>query len=110
MSLAENVLQIIEDAAGNGGFHRVRKVILEIGQLAAVEPEAMRFCFDAVVQDSLADSAILEIVEVPGSAWCEHCAATVAVSDIVAACPHCAGYPLYASGGKEMKLSALEVE
>jgi hydrogenase nickel incorporation protein HypA/HybF len=109
MSLAENVLQIIEEAARTDGFHRVRKVVLEIGQLAVVEAEAMRFCFDVVVRDSLADNAILEIVEVPGSGWCEHCAATVPMSDIIDACPHCGGYS-QATGGKEMKLRTLEVE
>jgi hydrogenase nickel incorporation protein HypA/HybF len=110
MSLAENVLQIIEDAARVGGFRRVRKVILEIGQLAVVEPEAMRFCFDAVVRDSLADSAILEIVEVPGSGWCADCATTVPMGDIAAACPCCGKYPLRVTGGREMKVKALEVE
>ncbi|WP_301100687.1 hydrogenase maturation nickel metallochaperone HypA [Propionivibrio sp.] len=110
MSLAENVLQIIEDAARADGFHRVRKVILEIGQLAVVEPDAMRFCFDAVVRDSLADRAILEIVEIPGSGWCMNCAATVPMSDIITACSLCGGYSLQATGGKEMKLRALEVE
>ena len=33
LSLAENLLEIIEDAARADGFLRVRKVILEIGQL-----------------------------------------------------------------------------
>ena len=42
MSLAEGVLQIVEDAGRTQGFSRVKAVILEIGQLSAVEPEAMR--------------------------------------------------------------------
>ena len=110
LSLAENLLQIIEDAARADGFQRVRKVILEIGQLAVVEPEAMRFCFDAVVHGSLAEGAQLEIVEVPGSAWCAPCAATVPIAEIIAVCPRCGGYPLQATGGKELKLRTLEVE
>jgi Zn finger protein HypA/HybF involved in hydrogenase expression len=46
MSLAMGVLQIVEDAARAQSFQRVRLVQLEIGALAAVEAEAMRFCFD----------------------------------------------------------------
>ena len=110
LSLAENLLEIIEDAARADGFLRVRKVILEIGQLAVVEPEAMRFCFDAVVHGSLAEGAQLEIVEVPGSAWCAPCAVTVPIAEIIAVCPRCGGYPLQATGGKELKLRTLEVE
>jgi Zn finger protein HypA/HybF involved in hydrogenase expression len=49
---------------------RVLAVRLEIGKLAQVEPEAMRFAFDVVKRGSLADQASLEIVETDGTAWC----------------------------------------
>lgn len=110
MSLAEGVLDIIEDAAATQGFTRVKTVVLEIGQLAAVEVEAMRFCFDAVMQGSLAEGAQLEIVEVPGSGWCMHCSTTVAMSDRLEICPHCGGVQLQPTGGLEMKVKELEVE
>ena len=54
MSLAESVRQIIEDAARKQGFTRVKTVWLEIGQLACVEKESLRFCFDAVTHGSIA--------------------------------------------------------
>lgn len=41
MSLAENLLQILEASAETQNFRRVRGIVLEIGQLSAVEPEAM---------------------------------------------------------------------
>lgn len=110
MSLTEGILQIIEEASYEQGFKRVRTVVLEIGQLAAVETEAMRFCFDAVVQGSIAESATLEIIEVPGSGWCMHCAATVSMADRIAACPQCGGYRLQPNGGTGMRVKELEVE
>lgn len=112
LSLAESVVQSIEEAARADGeaFHRVSKVILEIGQLAAVDAEAMRFCFDAVVQGSIAEGAILEILETPGSGWCISCAAMVPIGELMAACPRCGGYQVQARGGMEMRLVALEVE
>ncbi len=110
LALAESMLQIVEEAARADGFSRVSRVVLEIGQLAVVEAEAMRFCFDAVVRGSIAEGATLDIVDVPGSGWCQACATTVPMSDIVAACPQCGGYPLKANGGKELKLRTLDVE
>jgi len=62
MSLAEGVLQVIEDAAQRDRFSKVTAVWLEIGQLAGVEPQAMAFCFDAVTRGSVAEGARLEIV------------------------------------------------
>ena len=40
MTLAESVLQIVEDAARREGLRRIRAVWLEIGQLSSVEPDA----------------------------------------------------------------------
>ena len=109
MSLAEGVLQLIEDAARKEGFARVTTVWLEIGRLASVEIEAMRFCFDAVMRDSLADGARLEIVEVPGAGWCMHCAQTVALAEIYGACPLCGRHQVQVTGGTEMRVKELEV-
>ena len=67
MTLAENVLQIVEEAARRESLRRVHAVRLEIGQISSVEPEAMRFCFDAVTRDSVADGARLEIVTTAGA-------------------------------------------
>jgi hydrogenase nickel incorporation protein HypA/HybF len=74
MSLAEGVLQLIEDAARQQEFSKVNTVWLEIGQLSGVEIEAMKFCFDAVTRDSIAQGARLEIIALPGTGWCMACA------------------------------------
>lgn len=110
LSLAENVLELIEDAARSDGFHRVRRIVLEIGELAAVEPEAMRFCFEAVVRDTLADDAVLDIVQTPGRGWCDVCRADVSVPDVVAACPQCGSFGVRVTGGRELRLKSLDVE
>ena len=59
MSLAEGVRTIIEDAAATNGFRSVRAVVLEIGELAAVEADALRFCLDVVLADTVAAGAAI---------------------------------------------------
>jgi len=110
MSLCESVLGILEDNARRQGFERVKVVWLEIGALSEVEPEAMRFCFDAVVRNTLADQARLEITEIPGEAWCMQCNKIVQVAQCFDACPECGSYQLQVTGGEEMKIKELEVE
>lgn len=109
MSLAEGILQLIEDASRQQSFARVSTVWLEIGQLAGVEVEAMRFCFDAVTRGSLADGAQLEIISTPGSGWCMQCAETVALSEVFGACPQCGVHQVQVTGGTEMRVKELEV-
>lgn len=110
MSLAEGVLQILEDAARAQSFARVKTVWLEIGRLSSVEPEAMRFCFDAVTRGSLADGARLEIIDVPGRGQCLACGAVVEIAAVYDPCPRCGEHPVQPTGGTEMRVKELEVE
>ncbi len=110
MSLAESVLQAMQDAARQQHFHKVLSVRLEIGALSGVEPEAMRFCFDAVVRDSLAEGALLEILTLPGTGWCMACAKTVPMREVFGECPECGSVQMQVTGGTEMRIKDLEVE
>ena len=109
MSLAEGVLQLVEDAARKQEFSKVTAVWLEIGQLSGVEVEAMKFCFDAVTRDSIADGARLEIIALPGIGWCMACSATVPMTEVFGECPQCGGYQMQVTGGTEMRVKELEV-
>lgn len=110
MALAEGVLQIVEDTVRGEGDVRVKTVVLEIGELSHVMPEAMDFCFEAVVRGSVAEGARLEIHRAPGRAWCHTCATEVRVASLVDACPECGGFKLQVTGGEEMRVKEMEVE
>ncbi len=111
MSLTEGVVRILEEQAGKHGFTRIKTVWLEIGELSNVDPESMLFCFSAVCRGSpVASDAHLEIVRVPGAAWCLDCARTVAVHQRGDGCPQCGGHNLAVTGGEEMRVKELEVE
>jgi len=110
MSLAESVLHIIEDAAHEQGFARVRTVWLEIGQLACVEQESLRFGFDVVTRGSIAEQARLEIVETAGQGQCGKCAQNFPLAALYEACPECGSYDVKVTGGDGMRVKELEVE
>ena len=110
MSLCESVVRILEDTARSQGFGRVKTVWLEVGALSGVEIEAMRFSFDAVTRGTLAEQAKLELIALPGRAWCMQCAKSVEVQQRFDACPTCGSYQLQVTGGDELKIKELEVE
>lgn len=110
MSLCESVLEILEQQSRQQNYRKVTRVWLEIGALSSVEPDAMRFCFDAVMQGSLADNAQLEIVTVRGQAWCLQCNKNVLIEQRYDICPECGGFQLQVNDGEQMRIKELEVE
>ena len=110
MALAEGVLQLVEETAMREKAQRVKLVVLEIGRLSSVEPEAMKFCFEAVTSGGIAQGAALEIVVVPGEGWCMACGETVPMEEPYAACPRCGGYQLRPTGGTAMRVREIEIE
>ena len=77
MALCEGVVSLVEDEASRHAFTRVRSIVLELGALGHVEPEAMLFCFDAVSQGTRAEGARLVIERIAGAGWCLDCSKTV---------------------------------
>jgi len=109
MALAESVRQIVEDTARQHGAQSVRAVCLAIGRLSHVEPEALRFAFDVVTRDSIAQGARLEIDAVDGAAWCMKCCDTVPLARLGDACPCCGSYQLQVTGGDDMRVQDIEI-
>ncbi len=109
MSLAEGMLGLVEDGARRNAASAVKAVWLEIGALAQVEVEALRFCFDAVTRGTLAEGARLEIVATPGAAWCMPCGERVAIDRLGDACPRCGSHQLQVVQGDAMRVREIEV-
>jgi hydrogenase nickel incorporation protein HypA/HybF len=109
MSLMESVREIVEDTARQHAARRVAVVRLQIGALATIEPDALRFCFDVVMQDGVAAGATLEIETVPGEAWCWECARTVRVAAALDPCPDCGGHRLQVTGGTDMRVHEIDL-
>ncbi len=113
MSLAEGVLGVVEEVMAQqrlANTHEVvRRVRLEIGRLAAVEVEALRFSFDVVKRGTVADGAVLEIVDLPGEAWCMKCCDTVPIERRGDGCPVCGSHQLQVTSGDELRVKDIEL-
>ncbi len=110
LSLCESIVDVLERRAVDHSYSRVRTVWLEIGPLAGVELEALRFSFDVATRGTLAENAALRIIETKGEAWCMACSKTVPVKERFAACPECGSYRLQLTGGEELRIKELEVD
>jgi hydrogenase nickel incorporation protein HypA/HybF len=110
MALTASLVELIEIESQKQSFSRVLVVHLDIGALGGVDPEAIRFCFEASARRGILDSARLEIRIIPGKGWCVDCAKPVEVFDRFDACPECGGCNVRATGGDDIRIRDLEVE
>ena len=109
MALAEGMLEIVEATAREHRATRVASVCLELGALSHVEPDALRFCFDAVTRGGVAAGARLDIVTRDGEAWCMPCGSRVPVGALGDACPQCGSYQLEVVDGTDMRLREIVI-
>ena len=109
MSICLSMIDLIRDQQPKERFTRVKRIVVEIGALSHIDPEALRFCFDAAARGTLAEDGALEIREVAAVAWCHDCLQSVEIPERGAACPRCNGNKLIVQEGDEMKLKELEV-
>ena len=105
LSLVRDLVELLSERCAG---RRVTRVILEIGKLAAVVPDAFRFCFELCVAGTVAEGAALEILETAGSARCRACGSVVAVQNYCEACA-CGSPDLELLAGTELRLKAVEV-
>jgi hydrogenase nickel incorporation protein HypA/HybF len=87
---------------------KIARVVLEIGQLSQVMPDAVRFCFDLCCSDTDLEGAELEIIRTPGLARCTECQALVTLERPFGRCD-CGSTMLDWIQGEELAIREVEV-
>ncbi len=104
LGIAQEIVAIVIEHAPA----RVTRVVIEIGKLSAILPDAIRFCFDLCSEGTLVDGAALEIIEVPGRARCRDCGGEVTLDRPFGRCS-CGGSDLDWLSGDELRVKEFEV-
>ncbi len=110
LSLAMNLVEIIEAEAQTQRFTQVRGILLELGSLSCVEPEAMRLAFEVACRGTLVEGAELQMEIQAGVARCFSCSEESPVSSFLEPCPRCGAMGMEAISGQQLRIKELEVE
>ncbi|NEP01098.1 MAG: hydrogenase maturation nickel metallochaperone HypA [Symploca sp. SIO2E9] len=106
LGITQNIVAIVSEHAQGA---KVQRVLLEIGKLSAIMPEAIRFCFDVCSQGTVLEGAVLEIIETPGLACCRQCGAKIPLAQPFGICS-CGSVEIDVISGQELKIKEMEVE
>jgi hydrogenase nickel incorporation protein HypA/HybF len=107
LGITQNIVAIaLEHSRGM----KVRKVVLEIGKLSAIMPEAIAFCFEGCCQGTELEGAELEIIPIEGIGACRDCGGTIELEFPFGICDRCGSRNITVLQGMELNLKSLETE
>lgn len=104
LGLVVEMIEAVKEVVQNQPEVQVVSVHVRVGALRAIEPEVMRFCWDAATQETVAEGAVLCLETVPASGFCRECDYTFEVCDWIFVCPICNGGHVETVGGKDLVL------
>jgi hydrogenase nickel incorporation protein HypA/HybF len=110
MGIANSVLEAVRTEMGLHPGTYPCKVGVRIGEMAAIDPEALRFCFEAIILGTDLESLALGIEVCPRRHRCQVCGREFIVRDYDSRCPQCASLETTCISGDELELAYLEVE
>lgn len=109
LTLCMSLLASIQAHSHKNKVNQIKKIMLEVGELAGVELEALTFAFPIAARGSIAENAILEITRVQGKAWCQRCKINVIIQTLFEPCSFCGQYDYTITQGKELRIKRMEV-
>jgi hydrogenase nickel incorporation protein HypA/HybF len=110
MSLIGSLHDIVNDAATRSAFTRVRQLHLSLGRLSCVDPETLRWCIATTSAGTCLEHAEIIITIEAALAHCEHCKQDYEPDTLITPCPHCGHNAQKILRGRDMRITALDVE
>jgi hydrogenase nickel incorporation protein HypA/HybF len=109
LSVAQNIVEIIQQHVPESEWERVAAVRLKIGACAGIVPDSLEFSFQALTADSCLGRAKLEIETIPFRIHCHACGTTVENEAGFAVCSQCGSMDTKILSGSEMDITEIEL-
>ena len=110
MSIAQSLLDIIKEEMHKHNAKLLKSVRLDIGQLSAIVPESLSFCFEVMTSGTELEGAelIMEIIPLKGA--CRDCSRGFEIKEYAFECPYCSSPHIDTIAGQELSIVEMEVE
>jgi hydrogenase nickel incorporation protein HypA/HybF len=110
LAIANSILDAAQAEARLRPGMRIAKIGVRVGDLAGVDPDALSFCFEALVKETDHDPVVLEIEHRPQRHRCSRCGNEFVIVHYDFACPACGESKTIFMSGDELELAYLEME
>ena len=110
MSIAQSILDIVDEYMAKEDNVKLIEVAVEIGELVAVVPDSLSFCYDALVDNTPYMNSKIIINILPLTAVCSQCDHNFTIKEFKFVCSACQSTDVMVTGGQELRISHLEVD
>lgn len=110
MSIAQSLIEILAEEMEKHGAKTLRAVHLRIGQLSAIVPEALSFCFQVISEGTEMAGAKLVMDIVPLQGYCPRCEKEFEIKEYHFVCPMCGSTKIETIAGQDLAIVDMEVE
>jgi hydrogenase nickel incorporation protein HypA/HybF len=110
MAVTQSILRITLEHAQRVQAARVSAINIKLGQLSSLVDDSIRFYWEMIAKDTIAEKAELHFERVPARAMCQDCSTEFALPKDSYACPQCRSERFRITAGDEMTVESIEVE
>lgn len=110
MSIAQSLVDILTEEMSRHHAATLRSARLHIGQLSAIVPESLSFCFEVITKGTNMEGARLDMEIIPLKGVCKRCRKEFEIKDYAFVCPHCESPEIETVAGQDLSIVEMEVE
>ena len=110
MSIAQSLIDILRDEMLKHDAKSLRSVRLNVGQMTAIVPDALSFCFQVITDGTEMEGARLVMEIIPLVGYCGECGEEFEIKDYAFVCPLCDSTKINTIGGKDLSIVEIEVD
>ena len=108
--IATEIVNVVKETVESRPVKRLISVTVEVGQLAMVNPEQLKFSFEMITEGGPFEGVEMKVETLPAGAKCK-CGFEGALGDEDYVCPKCGGmYELLSGRGISIKNLEVELE
>ncbi len=109
ISIMESTLEIACEHLKKAGGTKIHAIRLRLGLASGVEPDSLRFAFEALKSGTAAEQASLEIESSLGSFCCQDCSMETRLASLQFQCPACGGRLMMGDVSSDLELTQMEI-
>ena len=110
LSITQSMIDIVLEKAGKAGAKEIKTINLVIGELSGFVEESVKFYFNFLARDTIAEGAELNFMPVSAQGKCRLCGTVFSLQEADWNCPQCGVSDIDIIAGRELFVESINVE